>query len=59
MNLTGEYAMELLSCGKYSESISMLDTIYKFFADYNATMDPVTKRNLYSLVGIAYMRQGK
>ncbi|MBL0009402.1 MAG: VCBS repeat-containing protein [Saprospiraceae bacterium] len=59
MNLTGEYAMELLSCGKYSESISMLDTIYKFFADYNATMDPVTKRNLYSLVGIAYMRQGE
>lgn len=59
MNLTAEYANELLNCGKYYESISMLDTIYKFFADYNAEMDPVTKRNLYSMVGIAYMRQGE
>ena len=59
MNLTAAYANELLNCGKYSEAISMLDTIYKFFADYNAEMDSLTKRNLYSMVGIAYMRQGE
>lgn len=59
MNLTAEYAIELLNCGKYNETLAQLDTIYKFFADLNAEIDPVTKRNLYSLVGIAYMRQGE
>lgn len=59
MNLTALYAIELLNSGNYSESLSILDTIYKFFDTYNIQMDSVTKRNLYSLVGIAYMRQGE
>ncbi|HZV69276.1 MAG TPA: VCBS repeat-containing protein [Saprospiraceae bacterium] len=59
LNLTLNYAEELLKSGKAEESTALYQKILDFVKENKLPMDSATKRNLLSSVGIAYMRLGE
>jgi len=59
LNTALDYAQELLKCGKIKECMDVMAYISKFLRDNNVQIDNQTKRQLYSIVGIAYMRYGE
>ena len=59
INLTLDYAFELLKQGRTDEAIQIYVTLDRFFQEKQVKLDPKAKRNLYSLMGIAYMRKGE
>jgi hypothetical protein len=59
LNLATDYAQELLKCGKIKECLDVMGSLSKFLIDNKVQIDNQTKRQLYSLVGIAYMRYGE
>jgi len=59
INLAVDYAQELLKCGRAKECIEMMASITKVLKVNNFQLDNDTKRNLYSIVGIAYLRYGE
>ena len=59
LNLAVDYAQELLKCGKPKECIEMMSSVSKVLKENNIQVDSNTKRNLYSIVAIAYLRYGE
>ena len=59
LTLATDYAQELLKCGKMKECLELMAQVSKFIRDNNITIDDQTKRSLYSIIGIAYMRYGE
>jgi tetratricopeptide (TPR) repeat protein len=59
INLELEYAFELLKVGKSLESLKQYETTYKTIVDNKISLDPMTRRNLYFILGMAYMRHGE
>ena len=59
INLGLEYGLELLKAGKTEESLAVYSAATNFIAQNNLEMDTLTKRNLYSTIGIAFMRHGE
>jgi hypothetical protein len=59
LNLALDYAQELLKCGKIKECLDIMASISKFLIDNKVNVDPKTKRNLYSIIAIAYLRYGE
>ncbi len=59
INLSLQFAAELLKSGQTADAIQVYEMIMKFMQDQNMQMPPESKRNLYSLVGITYMRHGE
>ncbi len=54
-----EVAMEMLKCGQIDESIALFNSIWAFLRDNKVALQPEVRRNLYALIGIAYMRKGE
>ena len=59
MNTTLEYAHELLKSGSTKEAINLYNTVFQYVTKYNIQFDSVSLRNLYSMIGISYMRYGE
>ncbi|MEP6646528.1 MAG: VCBS repeat-containing protein [Saprospiraceae bacterium] len=59
LNLTVEYANELLKSGNAEASTALYDRVLKFVNDNKLPLDSAVKRNLKSSVAIAYMRLGE
>ncbi len=59
INLELEYAFELLKVGKSLESLNQYEATYRTIVESKITLDPVTRRNLYFIIGMAYMRHGE
>lgn len=59
INMALHYGFELLKAGKTEESLGIYSVATKFIAENNLEMDSATKRNLYSTIGIAFMRHGE
>lgn len=59
LNLATDYAQELLKCGRIKESLDIMQQLFKVIQQNNIQIDPNTKRSLYSIVGIAFMRYGE
>jgi len=59
LNLAVDYSNELLRCGRIKESLDLMAQVLKFLKDNNIDPKPATRRNLHSMVGIAYMRYGE
>jgi len=59
MNLGLQFATELLKCGKTKESIKIYQDITNYMIVNKIPIDPVSRRNFYSLLGIAFMRHGE
>ncbi len=59
INLAVEYAFELLKSGQTKESLQVLGDITRYSQAHNIQPRPDTKRNLYSLIGVAFLRHGE
>ncbi len=59
INLTIQLAGELLKSGKTEEAIALYNKIIDFIGQNKVPLDSTIKRNLYSMLGISYMRQGE
>src|SRR6187399_3315185 len=59
LTLATDYAQELLKCGRMKECLDLMAQVSKVIKDNNIQIDDQTKRQLYSIVGIAYMRYGE
>ncbi len=59
LNLTIEYATELLKSGDAKQSTEVYQKVLDFVVQNKLPLDSASKRNLLSSVGIAYMRLGE
>ncbi|MEO5582816.1 MAG: hypothetical protein ABIR66_08995, partial [Saprospiraceae bacterium] len=59
LNLTLDYANELLKSGNAELSTTLYQKILDFVTENKLPLDSATKRNLLSSVGIAFMRLGE
>lgn len=59
INLGLQYALELLRNGETTEALNVYSAATNFIAQNNFEMDAETKRNLYSFIGITFMRHGE
>mgnify|MGYP002361433795 CR=1 FL=1 len=59
VNMSLNYAVELLRCGRTEDAISLYNNIAKYLQESQAEMDSASIRNLYMFIGITYMRQGE
>lgn len=59
LNLGLQYGLELLKAGKTTESLSVYSAVTNFIAQNKFEMDSLTKRNLFSTIGVAFMRHGE
>ncbi|HUR31817.1 MAG TPA: tetratricopeptide repeat protein, partial [Saprospiraceae bacterium] len=59
INLGLQYALELLRNGETAEALNVYSAATNFIAQNNSEMDGETKRNLYSFIGITFMRHGE
>jgi hypothetical protein len=59
LNLATDLAQELLFCGKIKEGLDVMASVSKFLIDNKVQIDAKTKRSLYSIVGIGFMRYGE
>ncbi|MGB4847588.1 MAG: VCBS repeat-containing protein [Saprospiraceae bacterium] len=59
LNLTLDYANELLKSGNAEASTQLYQKILDFVVQNKVPLDSASKRNLLSSVGIAYMRLGE
>jgi hypothetical protein len=59
VNLTFEYALELIKCGQTQLAIETIDNVTKFLTDNKVPIEGQTRRDLYAIIGIAYMRHGE
>ncbi len=59
INLQLEYAFELLASGKSREALKEYEVAYRIIIQNNLSLDAATRRNLYFIVGMAYMRLGE
>ncbi len=59
INLQIEYAFELLASGESLEALKQYEVVYKTIIQNKLSLDAAAKRNLYFIVGMAYMRHGE
>lgn len=59
INLAVDYARELMKCGRIKEGLNIMSQVFKFMNDNKINPDSATKRNLYSIVAISYLRYGE
>lgn len=59
LNLALEYGQELLKCGRIEEALTTMDNIIQFIIANNLPVDVQTRRNLFAMVGISYLRFGE
>lgn len=59
INLGQEYAYELLKCGKTKESLAIFRALTNYIEKNKISIAPIARRNLYSMIGIAFMRHGE
>ncbi len=59
LNLGITYAIELLKAGKTVEAINYFNTMAQYIIDNNIVTEPKTRRDLYSIMAITYMRHGE
>lgn len=59
INIELDYALELLKAGKSLASLKQYEETYKTIVSNQIALDPQTRRNLYFIVGMAYMRHGE
>lgn len=59
INLELEYAFELLKVGKSLESLKQYESTYNTIVSNKIALDPMTRRNLYFVIGMAYLRHGE
>ncbi len=59
INLELEYALELLKVGKSLESLKQYESTYSTIVNNKIALDPMTRRNLYFVIGMAYLRHGE
>src|SRR5687768_9157025 len=59
INLGLQYALELLRNGETVEALNVYSAATNFIAKNNFEIDAETKRNLYSFIGITFMRHGE
>jgi tetratricopeptide (TPR) repeat protein len=59
INLGQEYAYELLKCGKTKESLAIFHALTNYIEKNKISIAPIARRNLYSMIGIAFMRHGE
>jgi len=59
VNLAQMYATELLKSGATDDAIKIYETLDTYLKDNHVKLDSQSKRNMYSLLGIAYMRKGE
>ncbi len=57
--MSNAYAAELLKAGDWQDAISTYKTIGEYMEQNHLSVDPQSKRDYYSQIGIAYMRQGE
>jgi hypothetical protein len=54
-----EYAFELLASGNSREALRQYEVAYKTIIQNNLSLDAAARRNLFFIVGMAYMRHGE
>lgn len=59
INLSMDLAVELLRAGETAKAIEQFGLIAKIIQEYNVMLDDHTRRMLYSLLAITYMRHGE
>ena len=59
LNYVVEYAVELLKAGDNRGAIELFNSLLEYIKQNNVQLDPETKRNFYSMIGITYMRYGE
>jgi len=59
INIELDYALELLKAGKSLESLNQYQETYKNIISNQIALDPKTKRNLFFIVGMAFLRHGE
>ncbi|MDQ3016028.1 MAG: VCBS repeat-containing protein, partial [Bacteroidota bacterium] len=59
LNLGISYAIELLKAGKTDEAIQYFNVMAQYMIDNNIVTEPKTRRDLYSIMAITYMRHGE
>jgi len=59
LNFALDYAKELLRAGKIKESLDLMASLSQVLIDNKISIDPQTKRVLYSTVAISYLRYGE
>lgn len=59
INLELEYAFELLKVGKSLESLKQYESTFNTIVSNKIALDPMTRRNLYFVIGMAYLRHGE
>jgi hypothetical protein len=59
LNIQLEYAFELLKAGQSLESLREYESAFEWIVNHKIPLDAKAKRNLYFIVGMAYMRHGE
>jgi nucleosome binding factor SPN SPT16 subunit len=59
VSLAQTYATELLKGGATDEAIKIYEALATYIKDNHFKLDSQSLRNMYSLMGIAYMRKGE
>ena len=59
VSLAQTYATELLKAGATDEAIKIYEALDTYLKQNQLKLDSVSNRNMYSLMGIAYMRKGE
>lgn len=59
VSLAQTYATELLKAGSTDEAIRVYETLDTYLKQNKVKLDSASQRNMYSLMGIAYMRKGE
>jgi hypothetical protein len=59
INLTIDYAIELLRAGQTLEALSIFDVLTRYIIDNKIELDPALKRHLYNFIGITFLRHGE
>jgi hypothetical protein len=54
-----DYAQELLRTGQIRESLAVYNTVSNLISQNKLTLSPESRRNLYAMIGIAFMRNGE
>ncbi|HUR29856.1 MAG TPA: VCBS repeat-containing protein, partial [Saprospiraceae bacterium] len=58
-NMGASYATELLKAGEINGALSVFQGMLDYIEKYKIKLDSQSRRNLYSQMGISYMRQGE
>jgi hypothetical protein len=59
VSLAQSYATELLKAGSTDEAIKIYEALDTYLKENKFKLDSASQRNMYSLMGIAYMRKGE